>query len=158
MLRYDASRAGNLQGRANAAADAFMEVFQSEKEEVASVENRFDENDAARTYEKDGYRTGIGKRAGDAAVAAYDEAGEAFDEPISVPSSLSGRAFFSSSLSAYVVGLLLAVVANVVTKEGQPALVYLVPTLLGVVAYVALGRGEADRVLAFEDERENSLL
>jgi minor histocompatibility antigen H13 len=71
---------------------------------------------------------------------------------------LSGRAFFSSSLSAYVVGLLLAVVANVVTKEGQPALVYLVPTLLGVVAYVALGRGEADRVLAFEDERENSLL
>lgn len=162
MLRYDASRAGNLQGRANAAADAFMEVFQSEKEEVASVENRFDENDAARTYEKDGYRTGIGKRAGDAAVAAYDEAGEAggfaFDEPISVPSSLSGRAFFSSSLSAYVVGLLLAVAANVVTKEGQPALVYLVPTLLGVVAYVALGRGEADRVLAFEDEREDSLL
>ena len=158
MLRYDASRAGNLQGRANAAADAFMEVFQSEKEEVASVENRFDENDVARTYEKDGYRTGIGKRAGDAAVTAYDEAGEAFDEPIAVPSSLSGRAFFSSSLSAYVVGLLLAVVANVVTKEGQPALVYLVPTLLGVVAYVALGRGEADRVLTFEDERENSLL
>ena len=91
-------------------------------------------------------------------MAAYDEADEAFDEPISVPSSLSGRACFSSSLSAYVVGLLLAVVANVVTKEGQPALVYLVPTLLGVVAYVALGRGEADRVLAFKDERENSLL
>ena len=157
MLRYDASRAGNVRGRANAAADAFMEVFQSEKEEVESVENRFDENDAARTYEKDGYRTGIGKRAGDAAVVAYDRAGEVSDEPISIPSGLSGRALFSSSLSAYVIGLLLAVAANVVTKEGQPALVYLVPTLFGVVAYVSLGRGEFDRVLAFEDEGGNSV-
>ena len=161
MLRYDASRAGNLQARANAAADAFMEVFQSEKEEVASVENRFDENDASSgAYERDGYRTGIGKRAGDAAVAAYDDDSrtDAFDEPICVPSGLSGRAYFSSSLSAYVIGLLLAVAANVVTKEGQPALVYLVPTVLGVVAYVALGRGEADRVLDFEDETKDSLL
>jgi hypothetical protein len=29
---------------------------------------------------------------------------------------------------------------------------------LGVVAYVALGRGEADRVLDFEDETKDSLL
>ena len=128
---------------------------------MASVENRFDENDASSgAYERDGYRTGIVKLAGDAAVAAYDDDSrtDAFDEPICVPSGLSGRAYFSSSLSAYVIGLLLAVAANVVTKEGQPALVYLVPTVLGVVAYVALGRGEADRVLDFEDETKDSLL
>ncbi|ABO95391.1 predicted protein, partial [Ostreococcus lucimarinus CCE9901] len=76
MLRYDASRATDLRGRANAAADA-------------------------------------------------------------------------ASLSAYLIGLLVAISANLLTGEGQPALVYLVPVTLGVVAYTAINRGESDRIIEF---------
>ena len=43
MLRYDASRATDLRGRANAAADAFMEIFATERDALeAGVENRLD--------------------------------------------------------------------------------------------------------------------
>ena len=74
MLRYDASRATDLRGRANAAASAFMDVFDTEREEVAkNVSNGSVDADDV-DVEIDGYRTGIGRRAGDAAVLAYDEA------------------------------------------------------------------------------------
>lgn len=157
MLRYDASRAVDLRGRANAAASAFMNIFESEGAEVASMPNRYD-GDSKGEYESDGFRSGIGKRAGDAAFFAYDEVGDIGDDSISVPSSLSGRAFFSASLSAYLIGLIVAVAANILTGEGQPALVYLVPVVLGVVAYTALSRGESDRVFEFVDEKRESLL
>jgi minor histocompatibility antigen H13 len=157
MLRYDASRATDLRGRANAAADAFMEIFDTERDALeAGVENRLD-GDGDGDFEADGYRSGIGKRAGDAAVLAYDEAGDTSGGTISIPSSLSGRAFFSASLSAYLIGLLVAISANLLTGEGQPALVYLVPVTLGVVAYTAINRGESDRIIEFVDERDSLL-
>jgi minor histocompatibility antigen H13 len=157
MLRYDASRATDLRGRANAAADAFMEIFATERDALeAGVENRLD-GDGDGDFEADGYRSGIGKRAGDAAVLAYDEAGDTSGGTISIPSSLSGRAFFSASLSAYLIGLLVAISANLLTGEGQPALVYLVPVTLGVVAYTAINRGESDRIIEFVDERDSLL-
>jgi len=159
MLRYDASRATDLRGRANAAADAFMEIFATERDALeAGVENRLDgDGDGDGDFEADGYRSGIGKRAGDAAVLAYDEAGDTSGGTISIPSSLSGRAFFSASLSAYLIGLLVAISANLLTGEGQPALVYLVPVTLGVVAYTAINRGESDRIIEFVDERDSLL-
>jgi len=158
MLRYDASRATDLRGRANAAADAFMEIFATERDALeAGVENRLDGDGDDDDFEADGYRSGIGKRAGDAAVLAYDEAGDTSAGTISIPSSLSGRAFFSASLSAYLIGLLVAISANLLTGEGQPALVYLVPVTLGVVAYTAINRGESDRIIEFVDERDSLL-
>ena len=157
MLRYDASRAVDLRARANAAASAFMDIFETEEAEVASTPNRFDgEKDSE--FESDGYRSGIGKRAGDAAFFAYDDDLKSNDDAsIAIPSSLSGRAFFSASLSAYLIGLLVAVSANILTGEGQPALVYLVPIVLGVVAYTANARGESERVFEFVDERKDVL-
>ena len=126
----------------------------------------------------------VAARAADAAERAFDRTADAHDRrraasggtgkvsdavfcsssddsdspPLAAPRAMGGRAMFAATMRGYVVGLAVAIAINRVTGTGQPALVYLVPTLLGVVAYVALGRGEADRVLAFEDERENSLL
>ena len=159
MLRYDASRATDLRARASAAADAFMGIFEDERNERDAGPNMFDgENNG--DYEADGYRTGIGKRAAIAAEEAYDAAAEANEDAILVPSSLSGRAFFSATLKAYLAGLLVAVGANLATGEGQPALVYLVPATLGVVAYTAFTRDELSRVFEFVDDtrEEGSLL
>ena len=107
--------------------------------------------------EIDGYRTGIGRRAGDAAVLAYDEANGVYEDAISIPSSLGGRAFFATSIQAYLIGLLAAVSANVVTREGQPALVYLVPITLAAVLNTARTRDELGRFFSFTDERESSI-
>ena len=160
MLRYDASRATDLRARASAAADAFMGIFEDERNERDAGPNMFDSTNVDGDYEADGYRTGIGKRAAIAAEQAYDAAAEANEDAILVPSSLSGRAFFSATLKAYLAGLLVAVGANVATGQGQPALVYLVPATLGVVAYTAFTRDEVSRVFEFVDEsrEEGSLL
>jgi minor histocompatibility antigen H13 len=56
-----------------------------------------------------------------------------------------------------LVGLLVAISVNLITGEGQPALVYLVPVTLGVVAYTAVNRGESNRILEFVDERDSLL-
>jgi minor histocompatibility antigen H13 len=56
-----------------------------------------------------------------------------------------------------LIGLLVAISANLLTGEGQPALVYLVPVTLGVVAYTAINRGESDRIIEFVDERDSLL-
>jgi len=158
MLRYDASRATDLRGRANAAASAFMDVFDAEREEVAANASNGGSVDADDVdVEIDGYRTGIGRRAGDAAVLAYDEANGVYEGAISIPSSLSGRAFFATSIQAYLIGLLVAISVNFVTREGQPALVYLVPITLGAVLNTARTRDELDRFFAFTDERDSSI-
>lgn len=48
----------------------------------------------------------------------------------------------SSLTTAYIVGLLLTFVALVLMKTAQPALLYLVPTTLGSVTFVAVVRRE----------------
>ena len=48
----------------------------------------------------------------------------------------------SSLTTAYIVGLLLTFVALVLMKTAQPALLYLVPTTLGSVTFVAIVRRE----------------
>ena len=155
MLRYDAFRSTDLRARASAAAGAFMDIFETERALVESGEQpASDVND----IEKDGYKSGIGKRAGDAAVLAYDSAEDISEDAMFIPSSMSGRAFFSSSLSAYVAGLLLAITANLVTGEGQPALVYLVPCTLASVIYLSTTRDELSRLTSFKDESSASSL
>jgi minor histocompatibility antigen H13 len=58
-------------------------------------------------------------------------------------------------LLGYAAGLTTACYVNVVTGQGQPALVYLVPTTLGAVAYTAVRRGEVGRLMSYkEPERE----
>ena len=54
--------------------------------------------------------------------------------------------FFPRRWRGYAAGLSFACYVNVVTGEGQPALVYLVPATLGAVAYTATRRGEFGEV------------
>ena len=61
--------------------------------------------------------------------------------------------YFKSSLAGYGLGLAATFVANEVTKAGQPALVYLVPLVLGTTILTAAVRGEAKEVVTFRATR-----
>jgi len=195
-LRYDASRATDMGGRATAAAAAFMSTFEDAWEEAdAAAEAKTPGSKADRLDER------VAFTVADAMDAAFDNAADALGDTASdksnidggdgggggmpsgaaatggasiaaggggggggsggvvngmnmfIPRSMGGRAFFSSVMTGYVGGLLAAVVVNVVTKTGQPALVYLVPCTLGSIVYTAVQRGELDRLLAFKDAK-----
>ena len=176
-LRYDASRATDMGGRARAAAAAFMNAFddawtRADAASPTGVADRLDESVAAE--------------AADAADAAFDAAAEALGEgfagswsegsglegssggsgyaragsgagdyatgTMTVPRSMGGRALFSSVMRAYAAGLATACWVNAATGVGQPALVYLVPATLGGAMWTAHERDELPRLLAFKDE------
>ena len=173
-LRYDASRATDMGGRARAAAAAFMNAFddawtRADAASPTGVADRLDESVAAE--------------AADAADAAFDAAAEALGEgyegsgfegssggsryeragsgagdfaagTMTVPRSMGGRALFSSVMRAYAAGLATACWVNAATGVGQPALVYLVPATLGGAMWTAHERDELPRLLAFKDEGE----
>jgi len=60
--------------------------------------------------------------------------------------------YFVPVLVSYAFGLLLAAVANSVTNAGQPALLYIVPCMLGTSVAVGSLRGELrNRLFEYED-------
>lgn len=67
--------------------------------------------------------------------------------------STTGLPYFYAGLGAYAVGLCTTFVANYVTKAGQPALVYIVPSLLLAAGANALARGEVQPLLAYKSTR-----
>ena len=64
-----------------------------------------------------------------------------------------GLPYFYAGLGAYAVGLCTTFVANYVTKAGQPALVYIVPSLLLAAGANALARGELQPLLQYKSTR-----
>ena len=164
-LRYDASRATDMRGRATAAAAAFMSAFDAAWEEADAEETKKTGDAKSRANSLD---ESVADRAARAAEEAFDGAADALGDTASgeggsgegvrnmvVPRSMGGRAFFSATLLGYAAGLTTACYVNVVTGQGQPALVYLVPTTLGAVAYTAVRRGEVGRLMSYkEPERE----
>ena len=56
-------------------------------------------------------------------------------------------------MAAYAAGLAATFVANYVTKAGQPALVYIVPSLLLAALATAARRGELPQLLAYTSQR-----
>lgn len=176
-LRYDASRATDMRGRATAAAAAFMSAFDDAWAEADATESERTGDVTRRARSLD---DSVADRAARAAEEAFDGAADALGDTTSgppsggngvrgaggrgrvprvqnmvVPRSMGGRAFFSATLAGYAAGLSFACYVNVVTGEGQPALVYLVPATLGAVAYTATRRGEFGRLMSYkEPERE----
>lgn len=53
--------------------------------------------------------------------------------------------------AAYVIGLGIAFGANAVTKLGQPALLYLVPSTFTAITLTAASRGEIGRLWKYTD-------
>lgn len=68
-------------------------------------------------------------------------------------SDAPGLPYFHAGLSAYAVGLCTTFVANYVTKAGQPALVYIVPSLLLATGANAFARGELQPLLEYKSTR-----
>uniref|UniRef100_A0A7S1XEF9 Minor histocompatibility antigen H13 n=1 Tax=Compsopogon caeruleus TaxID=31354 RepID=A0A7S1XEF9_9RHOD len=60
--------------------------------------------------------------------------------------------YFRASFIAYFVGLGLTFVANTLTSHAQPALFYLVPSLLGSSLLTAAMRGEMKSIVAFQND------
>ena len=162
-LRYDASRATDMRGRATAAAAAFMGAFDDAWSE-ADVEAELASGVVGSRAEVLGDE--VAEKAAAAAEAAFDAAADVLGDTTSgatleggntggqnmmVPRSMGGRAFFSSVMVGYVGGLLLACGVNLVTGTGQPALVYLVPATLGSVLLTAGNRGEFGRLMAYKE-------
>ena len=150
-LRFDGSRAVDLRPRAEAAAAAIDEVMAGSRAAVAAGTGCASDRE-------------IGEAAADAASAAYDRAadGETAVAP-SRPSApppvtdavLAGpRTYFTAALVSYAAGLGLAFFANAVTHAGQPALVYIVPAMLGGLGAQALARNEVERVWKWTDGAE----
>ena len=82
-------------------------------------------------------------QAGPKAASARDEAGNpTYESP-----------YFTAGMVGYAVGLLSTFAANTLTKSGQPALVYIVPSLLIASAGTAAQRGELDELLSFKSPR-----
>ena len=64
------------------------------------------------------------------------------------------RAWRLTATSAYAVGLLAAFAANEYVRAGQPALLYLVPSIVGAGLCTALatgGREAVDELLAYKE-------
>ena len=68
------------------------------------------------------------------------------------PPLKAGTPLFITSLASYSIGLIAASYANAVTKQGQPALLYLVPAMLGGSVLVAALRGDVVDLINFKDE------
>lgn len=65
--------------------------------------------------------------------------------------------YLPSTLGAYGAALTLCFGVNFVTAAGQPALLYIVPSLLGTMVSTSAARGELGELAAFEYERPEPL-
>lgn len=65
---------------------------------------------------------------------------------------LSQRTYFTRVMVAYVAGLACAFAANSITHLGQPALLYIVPSMLGALTVAAATRQELQQLWAFTDK------
>lgn len=97
-------------------------------------------------------RTTGGATSGGGGSGGGEGAGADVAPPVVVSDALLvQRPTFTAVMAAYVAGLLAAFVANGVTGLGQPALLYLVPSMLGALAVSGGARGELARLWAFTD-------
>lgn len=118
MLCYDVLCVIDLCGCVNVVVDVFMEIFVIECDVLeVGVENWFD-GDGDGDFEVDGYRFGIGKCVGDVVVFVYDEVGDMSGGIIFILLLLSGCVFFSVLLFVYLIGLFVAIFANLFIGEG----------------------------------------
>lgn len=74
------------------------------------------------------------------------------DVPISVQVAAFPKTYFYASLIGYTLGLLVTLVMLVVFRHGQPALLYLVPGVLGSLWLTGLVRGELKEMWTYTED------
>jgi minor histocompatibility antigen H13 len=71
------------------------------------------------------------------------------------PGRGAGKAsYFKPAFGGYVSGLVATIVVMNVFQAAQPALLYIVPAVLGAVGAAALARGEVTAVMGYSEEEE----
>jgi minor histocompatibility antigen H13 len=70
------------------------------------------------------------------------------------PSTHFAKPYFYASLAGYIVGLITTIIAMHVSGHGQPALLYLVPGVLGSLILTALWRNETKAMWEFSEAVE----
>lgn len=66
----------------------------------------------------------------------------------------SGKAYFYSAMVGYTIGLIVTLVVMQTFKAAQPALLYIVPGVVGCVMLTAAMRGEIKQLLGYTEEEE----
>lgn len=66
----------------------------------------------------------------------------------------SGKVYFYSAMVGYTIGLIVTLVVMQTFKAAQPALLYIVPGVVGCVLIQAAIRGEIKQLLAYTEEEE----
>lgn len=66
----------------------------------------------------------------------------------------SGKVYFYSAMVGYTIGLVVTLVVMHTFKAAQPALLYIVPGVVGCVLIQAAIRGEIKQLLAYTEEEE----
>lgn len=82
-----------------------------------------------------------------AAAPVTPGGGAALADPVVMAGASFPRPFFNIGLLAYCGGLVATLVVMVVWDHAQPALLYLVPAVLGASAVTALARGEVGALM-----------
>ncbi|KAI8472925.1 MAG: peptidase A22B, signal peptide peptidase [Monoraphidium minutum] len=164
-LRYDASRSTDMRARAAAAAAAIQGALEglepgatrqqmgdaAADAALAAYDAVADREQAQRERSQGGGGGGEGASGGGESGGGGGGGG---DVPARMPVSdalLVQRPTFTAAMAAYVVGLAAAFVANGVTGMGQPALLYIVPSMLGALAISGAARNELGRLWRFTD-------
>lgn len=140
-LKFDASRAVNMKARGIAAAEAIQAAIDSLDDDATGQEIADAAADAAEVA-FDKVADGESKGGEDEVASRRNAASE---------SVLVQRTYFLPALLAYGGGLGITFYANKVMNMAQPALLYLIPSMLIIIGGVAVIRGEVGRVWTFTD-------
>ena len=83
-------------------------------------------------------------------LATYSSSGKVVPPPIAA--SFFPKPYFMASMAGYLVGMIVTLAMLIVFKHGQPALLYLVPGVLGSIYLTAALRGELKKVWSYTED------
>eukprot|EP00271_Cylindrocystis_brebissonii_P019311 TRINITY_DN5832_c0_g2_i1.p1 TRINITY_DN5832_c0_g2~~TRINITY_DN5832_c0_g2_i1.p1 ORF type:complete len:534 (+),score=89.69 TRINITY_DN5832_c0_g2_i1:148-1749(+) len=89
-------------------------------------------------------------------ISSNSSSSSSLSLPEGVGEESADKSYFKAALASYVFGLALTIGVNAATGAAQPALLYLVPSLLGGVFLVALLRSETSLLLNYRDDESDS--
>ena len=72
--------------------------------------------------------------------------------PMEITAASFSKPYFYAAMGGYSVGMVLAMVMSLVFKHGQPALLYLVPAVVGSLLLTAVLRGELREMMLYNED------
>lgn len=72
--------------------------------------------------------------------------------PVELAAADFPKPYFYASMVGYLLGMMVTLTMLLVFKQGQPALLYLVPGVLGALVVTALARGEMKQMWAYTED------